>query len=170
MREFLWGLAGVVTGGSLVGCLALSWSTFNPSNEQRPLKEALIKLEAASSQGVTVMTFGDLVLEARTKLELARSHLKKTSLDPSEKAVADFEATKQIWQATIEEGAQYCPSACRSALEQPLTTLGILSEKTTWESYAQDPTNRWTELRRKQTISEALTISALQAKQATGQL
>lgn len=79
---------------AVVGC------SKQPTESVRELRSSLIGLDVAVSQGVSFPKFSDLVLDARTKFEIAKPDLEAKSIASIERAVVVAEKTKTVWQAT----------------------------------------------------------------------
>jgi hypothetical protein len=121
---------------------AITWWALTPSHEEIELKTALVRIRAASAQGMGLNSFADLVLEARTRFELARPHLNTKQLKESDEAVADWEAVKAIWQETLEGTGRVCPAGCLE-LYDPLKQLGLVKDAKDFETFQKKPENHW---------------------------
>lgn len=115
----------------VASCLVLC--ACSPSAEQRAFHESLVKVSAAMAEGVSLTAFSDLVLDARTKFELARSNLSPSVENDATTAVESLEAAKSLWATSL---GPYCPGLCTDELKAPLAKLGVPmpDPSTDWEN------------------------------------
>jgi hypothetical protein len=94
--QYRWTVIAALTLFALSGCARRDTAAVVA------LKTDLIGLKAAAAQGVTVREFSALVLDTRTKFELARNDLSQDQVATIEYAVVAAEDTKIIWNGTID--------------------------------------------------------------------
>lgn len=123
--EMKWRLLSIL-GMTLVlfGC--------GPSSEQMGLKEALVRLQTASAQGVSYQDYSSLVLDARTKYQMAKSHLDNAAVLSADDAIGSAEITKELWEQTLQT---YCFSACSDTVKRDLVSLGIVKDAKSFDGY-----------------------------------
>ncbi len=104
----------------IAGLIMLAACSHQLPESERALRASLITVDVAANQGVNFSKFSDLVLDARTKFEIAKPQLAADNIAAIETAISATEEAKAVWQATLNSGG-----IDRSAYE-PLRDLGIV--------------------------------------------
>jgi len=120
-----------------------------------------VKADAARAQGVNLATFSTLVLNARTRYELAKDKLSSNANDAAGAAVAALEAAKSVWLTSM---GQYCPSLCTDEMRGPLAILGLPMPTDSDTDWRIEPSKR------NDFVSRVLSAADLKVKVATQEL
>lgn len=131
-KAILAGIFGLAFGAAAVAAFFVA----TPGNEEKQLREALIRLNESVGQGVNVKDFTALTIEARTKLRMADRKMRPSTAATAEQAVKTASVVATVWSEThtgrcADLFSQYYDSffelRCKEQILAPMISLGLIS-------------------------------------------
>jgi len=135
-KRTLTALAGIAAVAVAVIAVVV-YSLTAESSEEKQLKESLVRVEAAMEQGVSLAAFNGLVLDARTRYELARPKLSSSNVALVGEVIAKVTAARELWSYAIQD-KDICPlrMECAEILGPPMVALGLIDKQWDYSSYS----------------------------------
>ena len=124
-------VAVLLGGGGLIYALS------GPSQEEKNLVEAEIRLRAGISQGVTLDRYLQLLAEVRTRLDLARPKMGSVAVASLEYKISRADAAGHVWESMIqgscetlyEYSGQSDTSMCMSMIDEEMKLLKLANDR-----------------------------------------
>lgn len=137
-------LAGI-SGLALGAAAAAAYFFAMPSDEEKQLRSALIRLNEAIGQGLNVRDFVSLTVEARTKLKVAEGKMRTQKVTSAEQAVKTASVVAVIWGETHKDSCaklfseyreDYIEKRCREQLLEPMLAIKLIDGADTFHDLA----------------------------------
>jgi hypothetical protein len=100
--------------------------------EQQELKLALVRIQTGLAQRISYSEFSSLVLEGRSRFEVARSQISQEAASTVESAIDAAERGKRIWGQVQEDN---CTDICSTQIMKDFIALGLATDQRSYEKY-----------------------------------
>lgn len=115
----------------IVGLCATAGCHRSPDAQAVALRESLIRLRVATEQGASLAKFGDLLLDASTKCELAKGHVSDDASKGCAQTVSAATDARDIWQSEMDKEFP-------SSVEIQMMRLGVVKNHYEFAKYLAD--------------------------------